>query len=98
MTTLATRLTSRAVSVLHRARTARRFLIFAVGNRAAQTALLFLFVDWGHVNYILASWIAVLITIAGGYAVQKFWVFRPPPAPCERCGHVNEARVQGLLN
>lgn len=53
----------------------RRFFIVGVVAATIQQALLFLFVELGRLNYLLAAAIAIEITIVFQYAVNNIWTF-----------------------
>jgi len=53
----------------------RRFVIVGVLTAGVQQLLLWLFVDWGDLNYLLGALIAIEITIILSYILNNAWTF-----------------------
>jgi putative flippase GtrA len=54
----------------------RRFVIVGVLTAGVQQLLLWLFVDWGGLNYLLGALIAIELTIILSYVLNNAWTFK----------------------
>ena len=54
----------------------RRFVVVGAAASAVQMALLWLFVDAGGVNYLLAATVSIELTILLSYVLNNAWTFR----------------------
>ncbi|XVH33710.1 GtrA family protein (plasmid) [Haloferacaceae archaeon DSL9] len=54
----------------------QRFVAVGIVAAAVQTALLWLFVDFGNLNYLLGATIAIEMTIILSYVLNNAWTFR----------------------
>ena len=53
----------------------RRFVIVGALTAGVQQLLLWLFVDWGGLNYLLGALIAIELTIILSYVLNNAWTF-----------------------
>jgi putative flippase GtrA len=65
----------RLVAPASRRRLSRFFLVGALAA-GLQTGLLWVFVEWADLYYLLASVVAIEITIIGQYVANNAWTFR----------------------
>ncbi len=54
----------------------RRFVAVGAFTAGIQMVLLWLFVDIGHVNYLIGAVVAIEITIVLSYVLNNAWTFR----------------------
>jgi putative flippase GtrA len=54
----------------------RRFVVVGAAASAVQMALLWVFVDVGGINYLLAATVSIELTILLSYVLNNAWTFR----------------------